>query len=287
MENVITFSGSNEKLFSRSPVASLNIRQTIIVPETHNAILVKDGQMLQTLSSGKYKLDTFVDPKEDAGSTLEILFMSKTAKLKLLWGTAQRFTLYDFVLDEDYHVGMSGDFEGQIGDPRKCYLYLVGVAEDLTADSLQERLQSNVVSVLEDVVMQYAETNKVCFNQLSLTKKNVSAKVLSGLNQKLMNEYGIAVFSFNIANIIIDEEDHKRLSAHFKELKNPGKTEQVEEPKQVKSGLFCKECGQPLEEDAKFCPNCGKKVSSKKICSNCNAENPDGAKFCSSCGNKL
>lgn len=286
MENVITFSGSNEKLFSRSAVASLNIRQTIIVPETHNAILVKDGQMLQTLSSGKYKLDSFVDPKEDAGSTLEILFMSKTAKLKLLWGTAQRFTLYDFVLDEDYHVGMSGDFEVQIGDPRKCYLYLVGVAEDLTADSLQERLQSNVVSVLEDVVMQYAEANKVCFNQLSLTKKNVSAKVLNALHQKLMNEYGIAVFSFNIANIIIDEEDHKRLSAHFKEQKNPGteKTETVEK----KTGSFCQDCGQALEEGARFCPNCGKKVgSSKLVCPNCNAENPDGAKFCSSCGNKL
>lgn len=281
MEKTITFSGSNEKLFSRCLLESLDVRQTIIVPETHNAILVKDGQMLQTLSSGKYRLDSFVDQKEDAGSTLEVLFMSKTAKLKLLWGTAQRFTLYDFVLDEDYHVGMSGDFEVQIGDPRKCYLYLVGVADDLTADGLQERLQSNVVSVLEDVVMQFAEANKVCFNQLSLTKKKVSAKVLTQLNQKLMNEYGIAVFSFNIANIIIEENDHKRLSARFKELKNPKSQEKPE------NGFFCKGCGQALEEDTKFCPYCGKKVGGNKLCPNCQAENPVGAKFCSSCGNKL
>ena len=166
-QNFITFAGDNNQLFSKYAVENLNPKLTLIVPETHNAILIKDGQMLQTLSSGRYLISQFVDLKTELDSSIEVLFMSKTAKLKLLWGTASKFLMYDNLLQENYRVGMSGDFEVQIGDPRKCYLYLVGAAQDLTADGLQERLMSNVVSVLEGVVVDYINENNVLFNQIA------------------------------------------------------------------------------------------------------------------------
>ena len=158
---MITFSGKNDQLFTRQTIEKIEPKLALIVPETHNAILVKDGQMLQTLSSGKYLIGQFVDAKIDASCTLEVLFMSKTAKLKLLWGTTSKILMYDSLLQENYHLGLSGDFEVQIGDPRKCYLYLVGVEESLTAEKLQERLMSNVISVLESVLVEYVETNKI------------------------------------------------------------------------------------------------------------------------------
>ena len=273
-QNIITFTGNNQKLLSRYIIEKLDPKLTLIVPETHNAILIKDGQMLQTLSSGKYLISKFVDLKTEADSALEILFMSKTAKLKLLWGTPQKLIMYDDLLQENYRVGMSGDFEVQVGDPRKCFLYLVGASEDLTSDALQDRLMSNVVSVLETVVVDYVETNKVLFNQISLCKKEIASKVLSKLSQKLMNEYGIAVFSFNIANIIIDDEDREKLEKEYKQLK---KTED----------FICRNCGAVLKENDKFCSVCGKKVEISKKCPKCFAENADDAKFCSSCGAKL
>ena len=148
-QNVITFSGDNKQLFNRYKIENLSSRLTLLVPETHNAILIKDGQMLQTLSSGKYLVSKFVDVKNEVDSNLEVLFMSKTAKLNLLWGTAQKFLMYDANLQENYRVGMSGDYDVQIGDPRKCYLYLIGADNDLTTDDLQDRLQTTVVSVVE------------------------------------------------------------------------------------------------------------------------------------------
>ncbi|MCQ2565103.1 MAG: hypothetical protein MJ152_04550, partial [Clostridia bacterium] len=98
-QNVVTFSGNNEQLFSKYPIDNESLAKLVVlVPETHNAILIKDGQMLQTLSSGKYLISKFVDLKTELDSTLEVLFMSKTAKLNLLWGTAQKFLMYDFSL---------------------------------------------------------------------------------------------------------------------------------------------------------------------------------------------
>lgn len=271
--STIKFSGNNDKLFSRVVIDSLSPKLSLIVPETHNAILIKDGQMLQTLSSGKFALADFVDFKQDADSQFELLYLSKTAKLKLLWGTNQKLVLFDEATGENYHVGFSGDFEVQIGDPRKCYLYLIGTNEGLSASDLQERLRSNVVSVMELVILDYIKENHVPFNQLSVHKKEMSEKVLSALSHKLQSEYGIAVFSFNIANIIIDSEDYRRLSSLGKTSKS--------------KNSFCPNCGSEVSGNAKFCENCGQALDGGKICPNCNEENPQNAKFCHNCGQKL
>ncbi len=275
-QNIITFSGDNKSLFSRHKIESLTAKLTLLVPETHNAILIKDGQMLQTLSSGKYLVSKFVDVKNEFDSNLEVLFMSKTAKLNLLWGTAQKFLMYDANLQENYKVGMSGDYDVQIGDPRKCYLYLIGADNDLTTDDLQDRLQTTVVSVVENVVVEYVSSQEILFNQVTVKKREISSKVLTKLNQKLMGEYGIAVYSFNIANIIIDEADYAKLSGNFKSGNK--------KPADV---VICPDCGEELSASAKFCYNCGRRIGTVKVCPDCNTENSASAKFCQNCGKKI
>ena len=74
---------------------------------------------------------------------------------------------------------------------------------------------------------------------------------------------------------------------------------------------FCAECGSNLNENFKFCPECGAKIISSNqtdtigseqttlsdptynntveiiICENCGDENPSGEKICGGCGQKL
>ncbi len=51
----------------------------------------------------------------------------------------------------------------------------------------------------------------------------------------------------------------------------------------------CPECGAPVPEEAKFCPNCGAALQTSEtvICKNCGEENPAGTKFCKNCGSAL
>lgn len=274
-KNVITFVGNNEKLFTKILVKNVSSpKLTLIVPETHNAILVKDGQMLQTLSSGKYLMSSLIDLKTDADSKIEILFMSKTAKLKLLWGTAQMFMVYDSNLEENYKVGMSGDIDVQIGDPRKCYLYLIGADSDLTSENLQMRIMSTVVSVIEGEVVEYINANSVPFNKISVVRNAMTNSALTKISQKLMNEYGITVFTLNIANIIIDEQDYARLNA-------------LSKGQNAKKEKTCPACGAVMNENASFCNECGSEVLGDKICPECSTVNPPKSKFCSGCGHKF
>ena len=56
-----------------------------------------------------------------------------------------------------------------------------------------------------------------------------------------------------------------------------------------KRKMFCKNCGAELTADTKFCPKCGKGVTSnnanKMYCSNCGKEVHD--EYCSNCGTKI
>lgn len=51
--------------------------------------------------------------------------------------------------------------------------------------------------------------------------------------------------------------------------------------------VACPKCGTANPVGAKFCNNCGTKLSSTTACPNCGHENPPGAKFCNNCGTKL
>ncbi len=56
--------------------------------------------------------------------------------------------------------------------------------------------------------------------------------------------------------------------------------------------VSCAKCGTPLPQNAKFCLNCGEKVSAQPaassiVCPKCGAQLPSGAKFCIECGASL
>lgn len=263
---VYKFNGTNEKLFTRSVIQDVSPKTTLLVPETHSAIILKDGEMLQTLPKGKYTLGDLFDVEKDA--KLEVIFVSRTAKLKLLWGTPNKITVFDPVLKGSYSLGMSGDFEVQVGDPRKCFLYLVGADEVLTSDALQDRLMSKVVSVVEEELVKFINENKVIYQDIYLHKQEISNLVKPKLSNIFSQDYGINVVSFNIANIIFNEKDISKLGSE----------------KKIK---LCPKCGAELNENARFCTACGFKLESKKECLNCHAQNPPEARYCLMCGQKL
>ena len=55
----------------------------------------------------------------------------------------------------------------------------------------------------------------------------------------------------------------------------------------VSSGRKCSSCGAEVSATAKFCPECGQKLSAKKFCPECGKEVGASSKFCPECGQKL
>ncbi|MBQ6275645.1 MAG: zinc-ribbon domain-containing protein [Bacteroidales bacterium] len=51
--------------------------------------------------------------------------------------------------------------------------------------------------------------------------------------------------------------------------------------------MKCSKCNAEIDDDAKFCPECGSKIEKFAFCSNCGAKLEEGATFCSNCGEKI
>ena len=54
-----------------------------------------------------------------------------------------------------------------------------------------------------------------------------------------------------------------------------------------KKSFKCSECGNEVDNNAKFCPNCGVSFDDENECKNCHHINKEGAKFCEKCGEEL
>lgn len=71
---------------------------------------------------------------------------------------------------------------------------------------------------------------------------------------------------------------HARMSAEEKHLTEKDWDDQKK--------AICPKCNAPIKAHAKFCMECGAKLSGDSKCKKCNAELKDGAKFCPECGEK-
>ncbi len=49
----------------------------------------------------------------------------------------------------------------------------------------------------------------------------------------------------------------------------------------------CPDCGAPQVTNAKFCPECGRKLQASSHCPECGVKLQPGAKFCADCGHKV
>ncbi len=64
---------------------------------------------------------------------------------------------------------------------------------------------------------------------------------------------------------------------------------QIGSQKTWKEGVraACPSCNAPLDQGAKFCPECGTKLQATAFCKECGAKLQAGAKFCPECGTKV
>jgi len=53
------------------------------------------------------------------------------------------------------------------------------------------------------------------------------------------------------------------------------------------AGLKCSDCGAEAPPESKFCPACGKPLTTERRCTKCGAALPSAARFCPQCGEKV
>lgn len=314
---VIELEKGNENLMYRIKATNLPKDTMVVVPETHSAILIKDGRLMDTLNGGKYHLFDAKSEKKSESISVEIIYLSKTVKLKANWGTKVQFQYRDEELDLPVHVGARGEFEVQISNPRKAYLELIGMDKEFVLDRLRERLAVRMMSKVEPAIAKAMVERHLPFERISLYKEEISQAVFEKLIPMFENEYGLKIFSFTFEDIFADEKDARELEAERNRRKEEKKQEEKEEKakqeEKEKDSLdwertkyllelrssdyekyleVCKVIGWKPEPritgtgaSGRFCRNCGTPYGAgDKYCPECGAPVGSTKKICSKCG---
>lgn len=235
----------NSDLFVRKSCTNLDKNSQVIVEETHCAILIKDGEMIDTLLPGKHSI---FEKGDKSVSKVDIIYMSKTAKLKSFWGTINRLTVKDYSSGQIIEICANGEYEIQIKDPRKFYIEVVGAEKTINIDNLKERLQGRILSELEPLVAKTIKEQKLSYEDLIEEKSEISKQIFPILSNIFEREYGLSLFSFNISKIFIPKE-------------YANKVDNIEDANDIGENIVCANCGQQNSKIAKFCSECGNKLN--------------------------
>ncbi len=270
---VIKYEGDNSELFKRISADGLDADAKLVVPETHNAILIKDGVLMDTLNSGSYDIFEEKSRRRSKNVAVEVIFLSKTARLKVMWGTKTQFSFRDPETDVPIKVGAHGEFEVQISNPRKAYMVLIGAEKAFTVQDLKDRLTMRMLSKVEPAIAGAMRKGGLTFDRMSEHKDEIAQSVLPVLSGMFEEDYGLKMFSFTIANVVISDDD----IAAIEQARLSG----------VKPAERCPNCGAPCLAGDRFCSACGKELTAGKKCPACGKQNGEDAGYCSGCGAKL
>lgn len=263
---------TNNDLFVRVSGQDMPTNTEIIVEETHSAVLVKDGQLMSTLSAGRYPLYS----KGDKGliRRVDVIYMSKTAKLRALWGTKNRLSLIDPVTGVSVEVGANGEFEVSVANPRRMHAELIGAEKAYTVDQLRERVLARLTDSLEKIVSGVMTDKSLCYSELTAHKSEIANAVGSELAAMFERDYGLRLHSFTIARVFVPEDSLARIEAAKRAM--------------GAEKYYCPDCGREYAKGDAFCSFCGNTLPAlSPVCAKCGHKNVDGAVYCSACGVKL
>ena len=295
------------KMFVRKNVDDMDVSATVVVEETHTAIIIKDGKMQETLSAGRYPLfdkkKGFFGISRRGDETVSIIYMSKTAELKGRWGTPAPFDFRDPVADIPISVGASGEFGVKIYDPRQFYLTYIGANKDCTVEDLAVRLRERVVNEIKPTLAKQMAEKRLSYYNLAEHTKEVADGIYPVLRDMVRRDYGLDMTYFLISNTMIKGEDKARIESIIEKRKEKleerddyrwwvAEYERLEDRAFEREKLMRELAAIDYEKYLEVCKIVGWKGEKKEskggmFCPNCGAPYHSADKFCGKCGHKV
>ncbi len=222
---VIKYEGDNETFVWKSPKEDFNSLTQLIVHESQEAILFKNGQALDLFGPGRYTLQTQNIPKlgKVLGRTVdektpfhcEVYFINKTEQMSIKWGTDSKVQYIDPQYGFPLQLGASGEMALRVADSRKLLIKLVGTENALGQQKLVSFFRAFLMARVKTYIAQVIKANAINVFEID-EHLTAFSEQLQALLLPDFSEYGIALARFFVTNIV--KPDGDRQYEKFKEL---------------------------------------------------------------------
>ena len=223
LSQVITFGGSPDQLVWKYPDENITTTSKLIVDETHEALLVVNGNAADLFGPGERTLSLPNIPLVNKITSIptggvnpfpcKVFYVNKVHHLDLLWGTqGAPITLEDPDYQIFLHVMLHGNVAFSVSDTRKFLLKLVGFRKEFRPEDVVDNFKGLISTHVKDCISKIMINGRVGFFQMNANLMEVSNVVRERLNQ-IFEEYGIEIQFFNIESIEVPEKDYDTVKA--------------------------------------------------------------------------
>ncbi len=219
--DVIKNSGDGNLLIWRQPEEDFNTNSTLIVNPGEEAVFIKNGEIMNVFSNGRYELTTENYPflsrlrnmLSGGVSTFNcvVYFVRKAHSLEILWGTDSPIQLRDPVQMIATSVKARGSYKIVVDNSALFLTKLLGNnVQGLTPDAIQyyfgSQFQQKIKSTLARALKSSSqEILGVC------SEMELFAEDITPLIQEVFDEYGVRLVNFSISAMDIPEDDPGRI----------------------------------------------------------------------------
>jgi len=298
----------------------------VIVRESQAAIFLKNGKLADILPAGTHTLNTnnlpilstlgafaygFNSPIKS-----DLYFVSLRQFVGNKWLTPKPIILKDREFNL-VRVSAFGSFAFRVVDAEKFMKEVFGTQQKVLTYPIIQYLAS---IINETFAVTIAQCN-VPVIEFAVKYKEISAQMSDSM-QLTANSLGLEFSNIIIENISLPEEVEKYIdeqsgigmaSKNMQTFMQYQSARAMRDAAQQEGGLAglgvgfglgtnmantiketiekvkikCPSCGALNDDNAKFCSECGMKLSSSTHCTNCGAKIEPGKKFCGECGLKI
>lgn len=213
---ILMYEGPNDILVWKHPVTDFNTTTQLIVHESQEAILFRNGQALDLFPAGKYTLETqnipllkrFFNIATDGKTPFhcEVYFINKVDVMDILWGTTSPIPIQDPVYDIILPVRANGQFAIRVEDSRKFLVKIVGTTNGIGKETLNTYFRGLLMTRIQDYLSNMMMTRKISFLEVHSHLNEASQNILSQI-ATVFADYGITVVNFFVNAITVPSDD--------------------------------------------------------------------------------
>ena len=223
--DVIKYEGDNSTFVWKHPCEDFNTMSKLIVHESQEAVLLMNGQPLDTFGPGRYVLETknipilraLINLPQGGVSSFhcEVYFINKVEQMAIRWGTDSRVQYIEPTYGFPISVGANGEMSLKVLDSKRLLFNLVGTERILTQSSLTTYFRAFLMTKVKTYMAQTLKADKVNIFEIDEKLQEFS----DALKEKLKGDfadYGVSLERFFVTTLSRPESDAQYLK--FKDL---------------------------------------------------------------------
>lgn len=166
----------------------------------------RQGFFTMAFSNGKFV--EFIDKAKFFPKDSQIISIPST-KFCMLWGTREKLA---YKTEGQYlHIGLSGEIDLEVKNPRKFYNDVLLANKDINDMELQRLISPIIVSQLDIFIKEYITKNNLSIQDLETYKSQLAREFRIVLVNKLELAFGITCKNFLISRVLLDDDEMQKI----------------------------------------------------------------------------